>query len=138
MQKQLTQIRPLPVVAGDGKLPLPLADTGLPLYTRAMDAIDRLEDGIQRKNRKIIREAQSSLDGTMRFIQNQLCYEYSPIRAQRDNPDLWDVLCFSGNLGRPLQHAFCTDCILFNTDNTPCLNGQQVRVVTSAVKQAVA
>ena len=39
MKHQLTQIRPLPVVAGDGKLPLPLADTGLPLYTRAMNAI---------------------------------------------------------------------------------------------------
>src|ERR1035441_9404509 len=46
MKHQVTQIRPLPVVAGDGKLPLPLADTGLPLYTRAMNAIDRLEEGI--------------------------------------------------------------------------------------------
>ena len=118
MQKQLTQIRPLPVVAGDGKLPLPLADTGLPLYTRAMDAIDRLDDGIQRKNRRIIRDAQASLNGTMRFIQNELCYEYSPIRASRETPDCWDVVCSSGNLGRPHQHAFCEDCVLFNTDNS--------------------
>ena len=103
-----------------------------------MNAIDRLEDGIQRKNRKIVRDAQASLNGTMRFIQNELCYEYSPIRASRDNPDLWDVLCFSGNLGRPLQHAFCGDCILFNTDNNPRLNGQQGQVAASAMKQAVA
>src|ERR1039457_3135961 len=55
----------------------------------------RLEDGIQRKDRKIIHDAQLSLNGTIKFIQNQLCYEYSPIRAKRDNPDLWDVVCFS-------------------------------------------
>jgi hypothetical protein len=60
------------------------------------------------------------------YIQSQLCYEYSPIRAQRDNPELLDVVCFSGNLGRPLQHACCTDCILFNTDNDPRFNNKHV------------
>ena len=138
MQRQLTQIRPLPVVAGDGKLPLPLADTGLPLYTRAMNAIDRLEEGIQRKDRKIVRDAQASLNGTMKYIQSQLCYEYNPIRAQRDNPELLDVVCFSGNLGRPLQHACCTDCILFNTDNNPNFGAKHSRIQTVDVKQVSA
>jgi len=137
MKHQLTQIRPLPIVAGDGKLPLPLADTGLPLYTRAMNAIDRLEDGIQRKDRKIIHDAQLSLNGTIKFIQNQLCYEYSPIRAKRDNPDLWDVVCFSGNLCRPLQHSFCTDCVLFDTNNNPRFGDKQNRDLAAAMKQAV-
>jgi hypothetical protein len=118
MKHQFPQIRPLPVVAGDGKLPLPLADTGLPLYTRAMNAIDRLEDGIQRKDRKIIRDAQASLTGTMRFIQTNLCYEYSAIRANRENPDGWDVVCSSGYLGRPHQHAFCAECVFFDTNNS--------------------
>jgi hypothetical protein len=138
MQKQLTQIRPLPVVAGDGKLPLPLADTGLPLYTRAMDAIDRLEDGIQRKNRRIIRDAQASLNGTMRFIQNELCYEYSPIRASRETPDCWDVVCSSGNLGRPHQHAFCVNCVFFDTNNNPHFSDAQSRALLVAIKEAVA
>ena len=138
MKHQVTQIRPLPVVAGDGKLPLPLADTGLPLYTRAMNAIDRLEDGIQRKNRKIVRDAQASLNGTMKYIQSQLCYEYRPIRASRETPDCWDVVCSSGNLGRPHQHACCVDCILFNTDNDSRFNDNHSRARVAAVKQAVA
>ena len=138
MKHQLTQIRPLPVVAGDGKLPLPLADTGLPLYTRAMDAIDRLEEGIQRKDRKIVRDAQASLYGTMKYIQSQLCYEYRPIRASRETPDCWDVVCSSGNLGRPHQHACCVGCILFNTDNNPDFGNKHSRARVAAVKQAVA
>jgi hypothetical protein len=138
MKHQLTQIRSLPVVAGDGKLPLPLADTGLPLYTRAMNTIDQLESGIQRKNRKIIRDAQLSLNGTIKFIQSQLCYEYSPIRAQRDNPELLDVVCFSGNLGRPLQHACCVDCILFDTNNNPHFRSKRSHIPLTAAKQPVA
>ena len=137
MKHQLTQIRPLPV-AGDGKLPLLLAGTGLPLYTRAMNAIDRLEDGVQRKNRRIIRDAQASLNGTMRFIQNELCYEYSPIRASRETPDCWDVVCSSGNLGRPHQHAFCVNCVFFDTDNHPLFSGTQSRTLVTAIKEAVA
>jgi hypothetical protein len=134
MSKKLTQINLSSVVSDDGKLPLPLTDTGLPLYTRAMDAIDRLEEGIQRKDRKIVRDAQASLIGTMKYIQSQLCYEYSPIRAKQDNPDLWDVVCFSGNLGRPHQHACCVDCILFDTNNNPHLNSKQSHIPLVAVQ----
>src|ERR1019366_1891249 len=115
-------------------LPLPLADTGLPLYTRAMNAIGRLEEGIQRKDRKIVRDAQASLIGTIKYIQSQLCYEYGPIRAKQDNPDLWDVVCFSGNLERPLQHACCVDCILFDTNNNPHLNSKQSHIPLVAVQ----
>ena len=138
MKHQLTQIRPLPVVAGDGKLPLPLADTGLPLYTRAMNAIDRLEDGVQRKNRRIIRDAQASLNGTMRFIQNELCYEYWPVPKDREIPDLWSMTCFSGNLGRPCQHAFCMDCVFFDTNNNPHFSDSRSRAMKAATKEAIA
>jgi hypothetical protein len=103
-----------------------------------MDAIDRLEDGIQRKDRKIIRDAQAALTGTVKYIQSQLCYEYSPIRAQRNNPELLDVVCFSGNFGRPLQHTCCVDCILFNTDNNPNFGSKLRRVQITARKEAVA
>ena len=138
MSQKLTQINLSLAVAGDGKLPLLLADTGLRLYTRAMTAIDQLEDGIHRKNRKIIRDAQLSLIGTMKYIQSQLCYEYRPISASREAPDCWDVVCSSGNLGRPHQHACCVDCILFNTDNNSHFSDKHSRARVADAKQVVA
>ena len=147
MKHQLTQIRPLPVVAGDGKLPLPLADTGLPLYIHAMDAIDLLEEGIRRKDRKIIRDAQASLTGTMRLIQTSLCYEYYPVTRDCDVPDLWSANCQSGNpipisattaITRPYEHSFCEDCVFFNTDNNPRFSDAESRALKTARKEAVA
>jgi hypothetical protein len=119
MKQKLTQINPSPTVAGDGKLPELLLSTDAPLYSRVMDAIDRQEEGLRTHNRKVILEAHAAIVGTRRLIAAELCYEYSAMPAKRDNPNCWDVLCFSGNLGRPLQHAFCADCVFFNTSNNP-------------------
>jgi hypothetical protein len=136
MQRKLTQIRSAPAVAGDGKLPAALIDSSLPLYTKAMEAVDKQEIALRTKNRRETLSAHAAITGTVRLIQAELCYEYSPIRARRDCPDMWDVICFSGNLGRPLQHDFCADCVFFDTNNTPVLS--KPGVLVAAAKKAVA
>ena len=117
MQQKFTQISLSPCVAGDGKLPAALMDSSLPLYTKAMDAVDNQEKGLRTRRRKKILSAHAAITGTVRLVQAELCHEYEPIRPRDDNPDLWDVVCFSGNLGRPYQHDCCPDCLFFDTNN---------------------
>jgi hypothetical protein len=117
MQQKLTQISLSPALAGDGKLPAVLATPGNPVYERVMDAVDRQDIGLTTLNKRMILDAHSVITGTVRLINNELCYEYSPVRPPRDRPDQWGILCFSGNLNRPYQHPFCPDCVFFDSDN---------------------
>jgi hypothetical protein len=119
MQQNLTQITLSPAVAGDGKLPASLMDTGLPLYSNVMDAVDQLEDGLKTRRRRVICEAHAQITGPVRLIQAELCHEYRTVRPDRDTPDLWSVTCSSGNFGRPFQHPFCEECVFFDTTNSP-------------------
>lgn len=117
---QILPATPTSVKRATGSLPPQLTDPKRRLYSRAMKAIDKVEEGLKTGDRSLVIRGHSVIRSTGQTIKRQLCEKYYYPAPDPLFPDNWDVLCSSGESGlynRPPQE--CLNCLFFDNSNHP-------------------
>jgi hypothetical protein len=103
-----------------GSLPPQLTDPRRKEYQRAMQAVDRIEEGLKTGDGLLVDRGRNALIFLTHRIKDELCAGYHYQAPDPETPAQWQVLCTSGERNQ-FSNApeLCLQCLFFDQSYNP-------------------